>query len=178
MDLQNAKSVIEALIFSAREPLTPKRIREILGEEEIKEKAVDEIVRALNEEYEREKRGFRIFHLNGGYEFRTSPEFGRYIEELYNMKKTFRLSKSVLETLAIIAYNQPVTRVEIEMIRSVNVSYILNKLLELELIKVMGQKETPGRPLLYGTTGKFLEYFGINSLDELPEISEVKKMVE
>nr|HPJ70968.1 SMC-Scp complex subunit ScpB [Candidatus Mcinerneyibacteriales bacterium] len=84
----------------------------------------------------------------------------------------------VLETLAIIAYNQPVTRVEIEMIRSVNVSYILNKLLELELIKVVGQKETPGRPLLYGTTGKFLEYFGMNSLEELPEISDVKKMIE
>lgn len=178
MDLQDAKPVIEALIFSAREPLPAKRIREILGEENIKEKAVEETVRSLNEEYERDNRGFRIFHLNGGFEFRTSPEYGRYIEELYNMKKTFRLSKSVLETLAIIAYNQPVTRVEIEMIRSVNVSYILNKLLELELIKVMGQKETPGRPLLYGTTGKFLEYFGMNSLEELPEISDVKKMIE
>ncbi|HOO60167.1 MAG TPA: SMC-Scp complex subunit ScpB, partial [Candidatus Mcinerneyibacteriales bacterium] len=100
MDIQDAKPVIEALIFSAREPLTAKRIREILGEEAVKEKDIEEAVRFLNEEYERDQRGFRIFYLNGGFEFRTSPEFGRYIEELYNMKKTFRLSKSVLETLA------------------------------------------------------------------------------
>ncbi len=178
MAVQELKHVIEALIFSAREPLSVDKIRGIIGEDLIKPKEIEMTVNALNAEYREEGRAFIILALNGGYEFRTSPQFGTYIEQMYNIKKTFRLSKSALETVAIIAYNQPVTRIEIEMIRSVNVTYTLTKLLELELIKVVGQKETPGKPLLYGTTGKFLEYFGLSSIEELPEISSIEKMIE
>ncbi len=178
MAVQEFKSVIEALVFSAREPLSIAKIREIIEDDGVKPVDVRSVIDTLNSEYERDGRAFRIFSLNDAYEFRTSAEFGVFIEKLFSIKKTFRLSKSALETVAIIAYNQPVTRIEIEMIRSVNVSYTLTKLLELELIKVVGQKETPGKPLLYGTTGKFLEYFGLNSIQDLPEISSIEKMVE
>ncbi len=178
MAVQEYKPVIEALIFASQSPISSDKICEVLADEMVTAEAVEAMVTELNDEYENLKRGFRIFKLAGGYEYRSSPEFGQYLTRLFNIKKSFKLSKSSLETLAVVAYNQPVTRVEIEMIRSVSVPHILTKLLELELVKVVGERDTPGKPLLYGTTSKFLEYFGLNSLDDLPELSEIEKLIQ
>jgi segregation and condensation protein B len=178
MAIQEFKSVIESLIFASPSPLAADKICEVLEDEMITPEAIESLVNELNEEYGASNRGFKIYKIAGGFEYRSNPEHGMYLTRLFNIKKSFKLSKSSLETLAVIAYNQPVTRIEIEMIRSVSVPHVLNKLLELELIKVVGERDTPGRPLLYGSTSKFLEYFGLNSLDDLPEISEIEKLIQ
>ncbi len=178
MAVQEFKSVIEALIFASPSPLAADKICEVLGDEMITPEAVESIVEEINAEYDAQDRGFKIYKIAGGFEYRSIPEHGTYLTRLFNIKKSFKLSKSSLETLAVVAYNQPVTRIEIEMIRSVSVPHVLNKLLELELIKVVGERDTPGRPLLYGSTSKFLEYFGLNSLDDLPELNEIEKLIQ
>ena len=177
MDLQEYKSIIEALIFSSPSPLKLKKIKNVIGDESLKKKDIEEIIEKLNKEYKQNERGFLIFNIAGGYEYRSNPKYGKYLKELFNIKKEFRLSKSVLETLAIVAYNQPVTRIEVEMVRNVDSTYVLNKLIDIEMIKVVGQKDSPGRPLLYGTTSKFLEYFGLDSLSDLPELDEIEESI-
>ena len=175
MDLQEYKPVIEALIFTSPSPIKPQKIADIIDEEGVGEKKIMEMVEELQVEYQEEDRGFQIYKLSGGYEFRSNPDYGEYLKKLFSIKKDYKLSKSVLETIAIVAYNQPVTRMEVEMVRNVDSTYVLNKLIDLEMIKVVGQKDSPGRPLLYGTTSKFLEYFGLDSLSDLPELSEIEE---
>ncbi|TYB30989.1 MAG: SMC-Scp complex subunit ScpB [Candidatus Mcinerneyibacterium aminivorans] len=175
MDLQEFKPIIEALIFTSPSPIKPQKIADIVDEEGIGKQSIKDMIEELNEEYELEDRGFKIYKMAGGYEFRSNPEYGKYLKKLFSIKKDYKLSKSVLETLAIVAYNQPVTRMEVEMVRNVDSTYVLNKLIDLEMIKVVGQKDSPGRPLLYGTTSKFLEYFGLDSLSDLPELSEIEE---
>jgi len=139
---------------------------------------IQDAIRELKENYAREGRSFELVDIAGGYEMATKKEFAPWIMKIELQKKARQATQSALETLAILAYRQPVTRAEIEVYRGVDVSGVLNTLVERALVKIVGKKEVPGRPFLYGTTEKFLEHFGLNSLKDLPNIDEIKTMVE
>ena len=161
-----AKQIIENLLFITDRPLKPSRIAEVV--EHISSKRVLEIIQELAKEYEDTGRAVRILEIGGGYQMCTKPEYGRWVRKLYNEKMTTRLSNAALETLAIIAYKQPVTRAEMEMIRGVDVAAPLERLLERGLVRVLGKRDTIGRPMVYGTTDEFLRLFGLNKISELP----------
>lgn len=168
LDDGEAKKIIENLLFITDRPLKPSRIAEVV--ESVNAKRVLEIIRELAKEYEETGRSIRILEIGGGYQMCTKPEYGRWVRRLYNEKMTTRLSNAALETLAIIAYKQPVTRAEMEMIRGVDVAAPLEKLLERGLVRVLGKRDTIGRPMVYGTTDEFLRLFGLNKISELPDL--------
>ncbi len=164
------KSAIESLIFIANKPITLEEIHKVIedmGPAGIKE-AIDEIRRG----YEERMSGVRIVEIAGGYMMVTTPENAAAVKAFYKIKHAERLSGPSLETMAIVAYKQPVTRVDIETIRGVNVDGVLRSLVEKNLVRVVGRKEVIGRPFVYGTTRFFLDYFGLKSLTELPKIEE------
>ncbi|MEG1336544.1 MAG: SMC-Scp complex subunit ScpB [Clostridiales bacterium] len=161
---EEIKKAVEALIFVAGEPLT---VGELAEYTEIKEEAVLEILWALEDEYK--NKGFFLTEIAGGWQFMTKPQYYPYVERLYKPKLQ-RLSNAALETLAIIAYCQPITRGEIEEIRGVNADGIVSGLLEKGFVDEVGRKETPGKPILYGTNSKFLELLCLKSLEDLPVI--------
>lgn len=163
-----AKQIVENLLFITDRPLKPSRIAEVV--EHISSKRVLEIIQELAKEYEDTGRAVRILEIGGGYQMCTKPEYGRWVRKLYNEKMTTRLSNAALETLAIIAYKQPVTRAEMEMIRGVDVAAPLERLLERGLVRVLGKRDTIGRPMVYGTTDEFLRLFGLNKISELPDL--------
>lgn len=165
---------MEALIFSSDKPLKVSRIRELLQDDEVD---VETIIEELNNEYAERENSFYIRKIAGGYQFYTRKEFAHWVKKLYTQGR-LKLSRPALETLAIIAYKQPITRAEIESIRGVNSDYLLKSLLEKNLIRISGRLEAPGRPLLYATTERFLEHFGLNSLDELPRIREIEELLK
>lgn len=168
LDSGEAKQIIENLLFITDRPLKPSRIAEVV--ETVNAKRVLEIIQELAKEYEDTGRSIRILEIGGGYQMCTKPEYGRWVRRLYNEKMTTRLSNAALETLAIIAYKQPVTRAEMEMIRGVDVAAPLEKLLERGLVRVLGKRDTIGRPMVYGTTDEFLRLFGLNKISELPDL--------
>jgi len=168
MDYKEGKAAIECLLFVAGEPLTLEQIGQALNRPELE---VVGLLKALREDYLNSERGLQIIEVAGGYQLSTRPEYAPYLARLAaNQKTKSSLSQAALETLAVIAYKQPVTRVEIEAIRGVRVDKLITTLTELELIEEVGRKETVGRPILYGTTKRFLQYFGLNSLEDLPPL--------
>jgi segregation and condensation protein B len=176
-------SVIEALIFASDEPITRKEIieaiKEIDGDDvEIKEKDVDAAVEELNESYESQGRSFSILRIANGFAFGTKAEYSKYVGYLSTEKSKRRLSHAALETLAIVAYKQPITKPEIETIRGVNSDYIINTLLEKGLITIKGRADSVGRPLLYVTTNNFLKYFGLNKITDLPKPREIEELMK
>jgi segregation and condensation protein B len=163
---------IEALIFCAPEPLTAVEISKCLGEMFAAEVPLDHVESAIYElrsKYNQEDFAFSLEHLGGGYQFLTKPAYQTSISILLKQQSQKRLSSAQLETLSIIAYKQPITKGEIEQIRGVNSDYSVQKLLEKELIEIKGKSENVGKPLIYGTSDKFMEYFGINSIKDLPQ---------
>jgi segregation and condensation protein B len=175
--------VIESLIFSSDDPISSseiiKAIKGIDGEDTaITEQDVETIVEDLNGRYENYNIGFSIIKVANGFLFATKPENSKYIGYLSSEKSKRRLSQAALETLAIIAYKQPVTTPELETIRGVNSDYILNTLLEKNLITISGRAETVGRPLMYATTSEFLKYFGLNKLSDLPRPREIDEIMK
>ncbi len=181
------KNIIEALIFACDEPMTVRMIRGIV-EEANKERLPHEqlVVNAdvirkavgdLNRGYGRLGSGFRITEIAGGFVYATQEQFAAWVGKLAKEKARRRLSPTAVETLAIIAYKQPITKVEVEFIRGVNVDYIINALLEKDLITITGRQSSPGRPLLYGTTQKFLEHFGLNEITDLPKPREIAELI-
>ncbi|WP_031515201.1 SMC-Scp complex subunit ScpB [Desulfofalx alkaliphila] len=162
-----SKSVIEALLFVTPEPLSLAKICQLA---ELEEAVAIELIKELQGEYRRANRGLQVVELAGGWQLATKPEFAPYIERLYKRRSNTTLTRAALETLAIIAYRQPVTRVELELIRGVNSDSSLNTLLERGLIEEKGRREAPGRPVLYGTTDTFLKHFGFKDLSELPDL--------
>jgi segregation and condensation protein B len=164
MDGTNMKYIIEALLIATDTPLSLKKLIEItqLSEDEIK-KCIDE----LNQEYCISNRSFEIKEIAGGYQIYTLPEFALWVGALHDRKS--KLSKAALETAAIIAYHQPITRPEVEKIRGVDSSWVLDTLLQKGLIKTVGRLPVPGRPIKYATTKEFLRYFGIKDLSDLPQ---------
>ncbi len=170
---QDLKNIIETLLFVADTPLSTERIKNIVpvGTKEIKE-----ALWGLAREYEERNGGFLLVEVAGGYQIRTRPEYAEWIKKLLQ-PNPLRMSKAALETLTIIAYKQPIIRSEIEHIRGVDSGGILRMLLELKLIRVLGRKEIPGRPLIYSTTKRFLEIFGLKDLKDLPTPEEIKGLV-
>lgn len=175
-------SVIEALIFSSDEPLqTSEIIRAIKGidgeDTEISAEEIKSVVDSLNLKYTEQNNSFRIVSIANGYTFATTEENAKYVGYLSSERSKRRLSQAALETLAIIAYKQPLTKPELETIRGVNSDHILNTLLEKNLITIKGRAESVGRPLLYGTTNEFLKYFGLNELSDLPKPREIDEIM-
>lgn len=162
---EETKAIIECLLFVAKEPLNLKNLSEIL---ELPSAEVKEIVEELKSDYASAKKGMIIKEIARGYQLCTRPEFAPYIEKLYKPQGSYGLSNAALETLAIIAYKQPITRGEIEFLRGVKVDRAVTSLMEKNLIKEAGRKEGPGRPVLFGTTDEFLKYFGLRDLKDLP----------
>lgn len=169
MNEQDAKKVLEAVLFSSSEVLSLKAITEVIGN--LKVPRVRELVRALNAEYESTNRTFRIVQLGDGYQLRTLPMYKTWIAKTEPLKP-IRLTPPTLETLAIVAYRQPVTRSEIEHLRGVDCSTSLRRLLELRLVKIIGKDKGPGRPIIYGTSRDFLSLFNLTDLKDLPTLEE------
>ena len=173
---EQLKEIIESLIFISVEPLTPEKIKEVLPD--VPDEDIAQSVQDLQAAYAANNGAIRIIQTAGGYVFSTKPEFDPYVRRLLQIERKSKLSHQALETLSAIAYHQPVTSPEISMIRGCDSTYALHSLLEKKLIKIVGRKEAPGRPLLYRTTDKFLVYFGLNSLEDLPTEEELKKLME
>lgn len=166
------RRLLEALLFVAWEPAPVKRLAEALG---LEPKFTQELLLELQEAYV--GRGFQLVEIAGGWQFLTQPEAAPYIERLYKPRAQ-QLSKAALETLAIVAYRQPVTRAEIDNIRQVKSDAMLAKLMEKTLVKEVGRLDAPGRPILYGTTQEFLAAFGLVSLQELPPLADIDENEE
>ncbi len=177
------KRIVEALIFASDEPLETSTIVNIIKSvnkdtEELELfPLIENAIAELNEFYEENQVAFRIIKIAKGYQFATRPEYSRYVGFMNTERRQKRLSQAALETLAIIAYKQPITKPEIEKIRGVNADYILSTLLEKNLICIKGRAETVGRPLLYGTTDEFLKYFGISDISDLPKPREIEEIL-
>ena len=170
------RAVIEAVLFATTEPVTPQKLAEIIGTGTAKE--VRGQIDELNERYRQQGAAFRIEGIAGGYQMLTLPEFNPWLKKLLKVRAETKLSPAALEALAIIAYKQPVMRVDIEAIRGVACGEMVRQLSEKGLVKIVGRAEELGRPLLYGTTRKFLEVFGLNSLKDLPTAEDLKKPAE
>ncbi len=174
------KNIVESVIFASEEEISPKQIKEVLDSFQFKTSLieVEEYIAELNKEYHESNRSYKIIKIAGGYQFSTKADYAKYIGKLFTEKQKKKLSPSALETLAVIAYKQPITRSDIEFVRGVNVDYIVNSLLERELITIIGRAATPGRPILYGTTKNFLKVIGLGSLDDLPKLKEINEILK
>ena len=172
----SGKRVLEALFFASAKPLTVGEIRKVINE--VTPKQIETIAQELQGEYKRDARSFELIEIAGGYQIVTRKAYARWLAKLELQKRVKQASRSALETLAILAYKQPVIRAEIEELRGVDISGVLSTLLERGFVKIVGKKDVVGRPFLYGTTEKFLEHFGLKSLADLPQIGEIKNMVE
>jgi segregation and condensation protein B len=183
------KQVLGAIVFAAKQPMTAAQIRKVLSEvastseafpvaagfSKLKESQIRAALEELRAEWETRTDGFHLAESPAGFRFESDAECGPWVRHLLDIGKPQRLSRPALETLAIIAYRQPVTRAEIEGVRGVAVDHILRLLMELQLVKIAGRSELPGKPLLYGTTSAFLEHFGLKEIKDLPGIQELAR---
>jgi len=172
MEAREKKSLIESLLFVSGEPVTLTGLKNIT---EIPEPEIKQLLEELMAEYEGKNSGLQISEIANGYQMVTNPLYAPWIRKFKNTATSNKLSMPALETLAIIAYNQPITKAEIEQIRGVNSDGVIKTLLDRRLIKIMGRREVPGKPLLYGTTREFLQYFGLKDLADLPTIKELTR---
>lgn len=178
------KRLLEAVIFAADEPLSIEaltaalqNLMELHNGEKSTEQLLTTLIEEINQELAETERPYRIVQIAGGYQFATTAEFGKIIAKVLAAKSARRLSRAALETLAIIAYKQPVTKPEIDAIRGVRSDEVLQTLLQRDLITVVGRSDSIGRPLLYGTTQTFLKAFGLNSLEDLPKLREIEELL-
>lgn len=174
-DLHASIPVVEALIFSAGSPVGLAQLKRVLPD--LSSTQLRSIVGQINGALEQENRPYEIAEVAGGYQFRTRPEFAAQIRGMQPERK-LRLSRAALETLSVIAYRQPTTRAEIEDLRCVDCGAVVKGLLERGLVRIMGRRDAPGRPVLYGTSASFLERFGLPSLRDLPELRELEGLEE
>jgi segregation and condensation protein B len=171
MDDFEIKPILESLIFISDNPLRLETLIEILPESN--KEAILEGIEQIKREYGEASKGFELIEVAGGYQFRTKPRWAGWVNRL-KKAKAVKLSRSALETLAIIAYRQPIIRPEIEEIRSVDSGWVLRTLLEKGLIRIVSRRDIPGRPIVYGTTKTFLELFNLNTLSDLPNLKEIE----
>lgn len=198
---------LESLIFASDDPLTARAIKRVLIEEdptqevpgqqqlpldgevqpepiaprpvfEVRAGYFDELVDEINDELEKSDRPFRIVKIAGGFQFATTPQHGQLVQRLLKAKNRKRLTQAALETLAIVAYRQPITKAEIEAIRGVNSGEVVNSLVEKLLVSIVGRSEALGKPLLYGTTDEFMRIFGLNSMSDLPKLREIDDLLK
>jgi segregation and condensation protein B len=174
-DVETITKAVEALIFSADRPSGAAQLRKVFPELSAAELA--EIVDGINARLLEQDRPYEIVEVGGGYQFRTRPEYGELIRAA-RPERVARLSRAALETLAMVAYRQPLTRAELEELRCVDCGAVLKTLLDRDLVRIVGRRDSPGRPALYGSTSRFLEIFGLRSLRDLPDLREVEEMVQ
>jgi len=172
-DIEVNLGLLEALLLSTHHPLTAGKLAELLDLGATK--PIRAAIKSLNEQYESTGRSFRIEQVAGGYQLLTLPEFGDALKKFHQREIDAKLTKAALETLAIVAYKQPILRVDVEAIRGVACGETIRNLMEKHLVKIAGRAEEPGRPILYGTTKRFLELFGLNSLKDLPQSDALTK---
>ena len=187
--LPELKQIIGALLFAAKEPLKISQINNViintgnilkgvyLQYTKVNEEQIKEVIKELENELKKLSVGLELIKVAGGYRLQNNMLCGPFVRSLLEKNKTMKLSKPALETLAIIAYRQPCLRSEVEEVRGVSVDAVVRKLIEMQLIKVIKRSDLPGKPWLFGTTQRFLEHFGINSIEELPGSSELKKII-
>lgn len=175
MQYEEQKRIVEALLFATPEPLTQQQITMVF---ETYPPDLSEIIADLREEYETQQHAFKILDIAGGYQLASRSEYETWIRRLLTKSGRLILSQAALETVSIIAYKQPISRVEIESIRGVDCSAVLKNLLSKNLIRIRGRDEGPGRPLLYGTTDRFLEYFGLDKLSDMPKLAEINELAD
>ncbi len=173
MEEERLKSILESLLFAAGEPLSIARIAAVL--DNVPKAEIQNSLAALGAEYSANNRGLAIEEVAGGFQLRTPKEHAQYVRRLLAARPP-RLSRPLLETVAIIAYRQPITRPEIEQLRGVDTGGVLETLLERRLVKIAGRKEAPGRPMMYATTPEFLEVFGLKDLESLPDLKEFQEI--
>jgi segregation and condensation protein B len=171
----NVKNITEVLFHSSPSPLNQKDLNHVLGDNKIK---IEDIVKEINSEYDKDDKGLVIEKIAGGYQLLSKKEYHFYVEKLLKEIKKPRFSSAAMETLSIIAYKQPVTRIEIEHIRGVDSSGVIRNLLDKGLLRIKGRDETLGRALLYKTTPIFLELFGLDSLKDLPTLEELTELMD
>ena len=167
--------IIEALLFASHKPINQSTIDKLFRDEKI---SLSNVIEKLNDQYSKHNNAFEIKAIAGGYQIVTRAEYELFIRTVSGKNSKFRPSKAFIDTIAIIAYKQPVSRSKIEFIRGVDSSGVLKTLLTKDLIKISGRSNAPGRPLLYKTTQQFLEYIGINNLSDMPKINEIKQLVD
>lgn len=167
------RNAIEALLFTSDKPVLIEQIKNVF--EELAPSAIREILELLKSDYEQNKRGIRLEEVAGGFQLVTATEYAPFIKKFYKQRFTRRLSAQALETLAIVAYKQPVTKLQIESLRNVDPVGIIDSLMEKSLVRISGRKDAPGRPFVYGTTKEFLEFFGLRSLEDLPKMEDFIK---
>ena len=168
---------VESLIFAANEPIRPSQIQktlELVTGNTVDITNIESSITRLVERFADSSYSFEIAHIDGGYQFLSKGAYHHILQEFLKLENRKRLSKTALETLSIIAYKQPVTKPEIEHIRGVNCDYTIQKLLDKDLIEIQGRSEGPGKPLLYGTSAKFMSYFGLGSVTDLPKLKDVE----
>lgn len=171
MEREKAKAVLEAVLFGMGESVEVERLADVIEEDK---KTTKELLLEMQKEYEARNGGITLTELDGSFQMCTKTDMYEYLIKIVGTPRKYVLSDTVLETLSIIAYKQPITRLEIEKIRGVSCDHAVNKLLEFGLITEVGRMDAPGRPLLFGTTEEFLRTFGVHSLEELPELSQVQ----
>ena len=172
LDTNDLKAAVEALIFAADGPIPADLMAATM---DVSVTDIEQAVNALEQDYAEHSRGFFLQAVAGGYQLRTRPEFADYLRKL-RKNRPFRFSRPALETLAIVAYRQPVTRAEIEYLRGVDSGSVLKTLLEKHLIRILGKKDIAGKPMIYGTTTTFLEVFGLPDLSSLPTLNELSEL--
>lgn len=175
MDEKYMDSAVEALILSSPEPLAGRKIAQLV--DGASPSKIAKSVALLNDGYADKGSSFRIREIAGGYQYYILPEYSGFVEDMFSRRRKLRLTRAALETVAIVAYRQPVTKTEIEHIRGVASDGVLRTLLEKNLVTVTGRANTVGKPLQYGTTEEFLKFFGLGSLDGLPQMSEIEEMI-
>ena len=173
MERSEKRQIVEALLLAAQEPLPAARIAAVIPR--ATPKLVSELVAELGDEYRQQERAFEIRDVAGGFQLRTRADFAGYLQQL-RPDRPLRLSQAALETLSIVAYKQPVTRAEVERIRGVDVGAVLRSLVERKLVRIAGHREVPGRPMLYATTNRFLEVFGLTGLEDLPTLRDLQEL--
>ena len=178
--MENLERHIESLIFTTSEPILVREIKSALDktfDQAFNRKQIQEALDQLIQKYKGEEFSFEIVAISGGYKFMTKAAFHNTIGNHIKIQNRKNLSKAAMETLSIIAYKQPIPKSEMEVIRGVSCDYSVQKLLEKELVEIVGRSEGPGRPLLYGTSEKFMDYFGLKSIDDLPKLKELETEV-
>jgi len=174
MEDSEKQHIVEALILGSPDPISAQRVAAVIPY--CKPGHVPKVVEALNSEYAEQGRAFEIHQVAGGYQMRTLPAYANYLGQI-QPQRPLRLSKAALETLAIVAYRQPVTRADIEDIRGVDAGAVVRSLLERKLLKLAGHKEVPGRPMLYATSRRFLEVFSLERIEDLPSLRQIEELV-
>ena len=176
MDEKEIKAIIEALIFVSGEPITLNRLKDVI--EGVDKKSLERLASELKDEFNKEYRGLQLVEIANGYQLTTRSEYANWVKKLNKIKVSTKLSKPAMETLAIIAYKQPIIKPEVEKIRGVDSGGVIKTLLERKLIKIIGRMDIVGKPMMYGTTPEFLQYFGLKDLTDLPTLKEFQELKE